>query len=321
MIGFVGLSLAVLLALSLLSYSPLDASFNVSAPPPGSGPARNWIGPVGAHTADLFFQLAGYGAFLFPIGMFLVAMRWFRSQLMEAPTAKLIGWSLLLLSLSAEMTLIHMPDVRGALPAGGLLGKLLAHGLRAAFGLIGANLVSIATVLTALFLATSFSFRASAAWMRKPMAGEGFIGQWMARVKAWREERESVRLRKQVEDIKIAGRRPVAQQRVSTKEIEENEEEDAAIDHKPAQGERGPHVIQFHDPAPPPSNKKSAPEPKVSHGKTNFKLPPLSLLHTAERGEKMDESELKECARAIEQKCAEFEVGGHITQINPRPAG
>ena len=31
MIGFVGLSLAVLLALSLLSYSPLDASFNVSA--------------------------------------------------------------------------------------------------------------------------------------------------------------------------------------------------------------------------------------------------------------------------------------------------
>ena len=128
MIGFVGLSLAVLLALSLLSYSPLDASFNVSAAPPGSGPARNWIGPVGAHTADLFFQLAGYGAFLFPIGMFLVAMRWFRSQLLVAPTAKLIGWGLLLLSLSAEMTLVHMPDVRGALPAGGLLGKLLAQG-------------------------------------------------------------------------------------------------------------------------------------------------------------------------------------------------
>ncbi len=319
MIGFVGLSLAVLLALSLLSYSPLDASFNVSAAPPGSGPARNWIGPVGAHTADLFFQLAGYSAFLIPIGMFLVAMRWFRSQLMEAPTEKLIGWSLLLLSLSAEMTLIHMPDVRGALPAGGLLGKLLAQGLRAAFGVVGANLVSIATLLTALFLATSFSLRASAAWMKKPMAGEGFIGQWMARVRAWREERESVRLRKQVEDIKIAGRRPVAQQRVSTKEIEEDQEEDAAIDHKPAQGERGPHVIQFHDPAPPPTPKKSAPEPKISHGKTNFKLPPLSLLHTAERGEKMDESELKECARAIEQKCAEFEVGGHITQINPGP--
>jgi S-DNA-T family DNA segregation ATPase FtsK/SpoIIIE len=318
MIGFVGLSLAVLLALSLLSYSPHDPSFNVAAAPPGSGPARNWIGPVGAHSADLFFQLAGYSAFLFPIGMFLVAMRWFRSQLMEAPTAKLIGWGLLLLSFSAELTLVHVPDVRGALPAGGLLGKLLAQGLRAALNPVGANLVSIATLLTALFLTTSFSFTSALAWMKKPMASEGVIGQWMARVKEWREERESARLRKQVEDTKIAGRRPVIQQRVSTKEIEEDEEEDS-LDDVPAQGERGPHVIQFHDPAPPPSPRKNIPEPKISHGKTNFKLPSPSLLRTADRGEKMDEAELKECARAIEQKCSEFEVGGHITQINPGP--
>jgi DNA segregation ATPase FtsK/SpoIIIE, S-DNA-T family len=322
MIGFVGLSVAVLLALSLLSYSPLDASFNVSAPPPGSGPARNWIGPVGAHTADLFFQVAGYGAFLFPIGMFLVAMRWFRSQVMEAPTAKLVGWGLLVLSISAEMTLIHMPEVRGALPPGGLIGKLLAEGLRAALNPVGANLVSIATLLTALFLSTSFSLHAAASWMKKPMATDGLIGQWMARVRAWREERESARLRKQVEDIKIAGRRPVAQQRVSTKEVEEDEDEHEpaeSIGDKPAQGERGPHVIQFHDPTPPPPPRKTAAEPKISHGKTNFKLPPTNLLHTADRGEKMDESELKECARAIEQKCSEFEVGGHITQINPGP--
>jgi S-DNA-T family DNA segregation ATPase FtsK/SpoIIIE len=319
MIGFVGLSLAVLLALSLLSYSPLDASFNVSAPPPGSAPARNWIGPVGAHTADLFFQFAGYGAFLFPIGMFLVAMRWFRSQLLEAPTTKLVGWGLMLMAVSAEVTLIHMPEVRGALPAGGLVGKLLAQGLRAALNPVGANLVSIATLLTALFMATSFSFRTAAQWMKKPLAAEGLVGQWFARVQAWREERESKRLRKQVEDIKIAGRKPVAQQRVSTKEVEEDEEEQVeAIDNRPAQGERGPHVIQFHDPTPPPPSKKAA-EPKISRGKTNFKLPPLSLLRTAERGEKMDESELKECARAIEQKCSEFEVGGHITQINPGP--
>ena len=65
LIGFVGLSLAVLLTLSLLSYSPHDASFNVSAPAPGAGPARNWIGPVGAHMADLLFQFCGFAAFLF----------------------------------------------------------------------------------------------------------------------------------------------------------------------------------------------------------------------------------------------------------------
>ncbi|MGA8981181.1 MAG: DNA translocase FtsK, partial [Candidatus Acidiferrales bacterium] len=54
-------------------------------------------------------------------------------------------------------------------------------------------------------------------------------------------------------------------------------------------------------------------------GKTNYRLPPPSLLSGAERGEKMDETELKERARAIEQKCMEFDIGGHITQINPGP--
>ena len=137
MIGFVGLSLAVLLALSLLSYSPHDASFNVSAPS-AAGRARNWIGPVGAHTADLFFQFCGFSAFLFPVGMFVLAMRWFRSQELEAPAAKVIGGILLLVSLSAELTLMHMPGVRGALPAGGLLGTLAAEGLRAAFNPLGA---------------------------------------------------------------------------------------------------------------------------------------------------------------------------------------
>ena len=48
LIGFLGMTLAVLMALALLSYSPHDASFNVSAQPPdGDHPARNWIGPVG----------------------------------------------------------------------------------------------------------------------------------------------------------------------------------------------------------------------------------------------------------------------------------
>ena len=130
MIGFVGLSLAVLLALSLLSYSPHDASFNVAERAPASRPAYNWIGPVGAHISDLFFQFCGFSAFLFPVAMILVALRWFRSQLLEAPVAKLIGSAMVLSSLSAGMVLLHFPDVRGAVPSGGLLGTVLAGHVR-----------------------------------------------------------------------------------------------------------------------------------------------------------------------------------------------
>jgi S-DNA-T family DNA segregation ATPase FtsK/SpoIIIE len=321
LVGFVGLSLAVLLALCLLSYSPHDASFNVSAAPPASGPARNWIGPVGAHMADLLFQFCGFAAFLFPVGMFLVAMRWFRSQFVEAPIANLVGAGMLVASLSAELTLVHMSEVRGALPAGGLLGTVLAHGLRAAFNPLGANLVSLATLLTALFLTTNFSLRAAVGWLKQPMADDGTIGKLIARVKDWRAEREAELLRKRVEEIKIAGRPPVTQQRVSTREAvaeedAEDEEEDAPTDSR-----RGPAVIKFHETEPMNTSpsRKSGSEPKIARGRTNFKLPSPGLLQMAERGQKMDETELKDCARAIEQKCSEFDVAGHITQINPGP--
>ncbi len=80
-----------MLALSLLSYSPQDPSFNVSASALASGPARNWIGPVGAHIADLFFQLCRLLRVSVPVGMFVVAMRWFRSHLIASPVAKLVG--------------------------------------------------------------------------------------------------------------------------------------------------------------------------------------------------------------------------------------
>jgi len=317
LIGFVGLSLAILLALSLLSYSPQDASFNVSAAPPGSGPARNWIGPFGAYLADFCFQLAGYAAFLFPIGMFLVAMRWFRSQSVEAPLAKFIGGVLLLAFSAAELTLIHMPEVRGALPPGGLAGRALAEGLRAAFNPLGANIVSVASLLAALFLTTSFSFRAAAEWAKKPMAGDGVIGRWIDRAKRWREAREAMRLRRKVEEIKIAGRPPVPQQRISAKEQPEEETRSAEA----ARPVSGPSsvVIEFHEAAAPVASKRSLCDPKIARGKTSFRLPSPTLLRNAERGEKMDESELKDYARAIEQKCGEFEVGGHVTQINPGP--
>jgi len=323
LIGFVGLSLAILLALSLLSYSPHDASFNVSAPPPGSGPARNWIGPVGAHMADIFFQCCGFAAFLFPVGMILVALRWFRSQVLDAPVTKLFGATMLLLAACAELALIHMPEVRGALPAGGLLGTLMAQGLRAAFNPLGANLVAFAMFFAAVLLTTSFSFTAAAGWMKRPMAEDAIFGKLVARLRDWHEAREADRLRKKVEEIKIAGRPPVTPQRLSMREAVATEEKEEELrDERPTESSREAAVIQFRDEdrdSPTPKAKKTGLDPKITRGKTNFRLPSPSLLQFAERGQKLDESELKECARAIEQKCAEFDVAGHVTQINPGP--
>ena len=154
LVGFLGMTLAVLAALALLSYSPHDTSFNVSAAAVGDHPARNWIGPFGAYTADLIFQGFGYPAFLLPMGLFALAWRWFRSQAFESAIVSLIGYGLMVLALPALLTLWKVPDVRGAIPPGGLIGTLATSGLHELFGAIGAHVVAVALFVTALFLTT-----------------------------------------------------------------------------------------------------------------------------------------------------------------------
>ena len=67
LIGFIGMTIAILTALALISYSPHDPSFNVSADSPDVHAARNWIGLVGAYGADLFFQGFGYAFMFIPV--------------------------------------------------------------------------------------------------------------------------------------------------------------------------------------------------------------------------------------------------------------
>ncbi|MGB6483425.1 MAG: DNA translocase FtsK [Candidatus Acidiferrales bacterium] len=323
LVGFIGATLGVLLALSLLSYSPQDASFNVSAPPPIGGPTHNWIGPVGAHVADLFFQGLGYAAFLLPIGLFMLAVPWFRSKKMTAPVAKVIGATLFFFALPAEFALLGLPEVRGALPPGGMLGELVAQTLRAGFNSIGAHVVSIACIFTGLFLTTQFTFAGTANWMSGPLGKDGFLGKriyaLIDRVKDWREARDSEKLRRRVGEIKIAGRPAVVTQLKSSKATAVKGEQEE-IEEPETESRRAAPTIAFSERADAETApRRTGSEPKIAKGKTAYRLPSPGLLRPSERGERMTEAELKEYARAIEQKCGEFDVAGHVTQINPGP--
>ena len=327
--GFLGLTMGLLVALSLLSYNPHDASLNVSSFDEQSRHATNWIGPVGAHGADLLFQGLGYAAFLLPAGIFALGTRWFRSRAVDSPTAKLVGWGLFVLGLPALVTLWHFPEVRGAAPPGGLLGSVLAASLIGAFNGVGAQLVTVAAVLVALFLTTQFSFLGAQEWAKGPLSKINFVPALMERYNAWREAREQTRLRKRVEEIKISGRPAVASQvreavnKMFAKAAVEEEEETPPVEEvedKPSR--RAPVILRFKEKGqreeePKPPAKSSG--PKISSGPSSFRLPCSSLLHSAERSERMQEEDLKQCARAIEAKLKEFDVGGVITQINPGP--
>jgi len=325
LIGFLGITLAILMALALLSYSPRDVSLNVSAQAPQAHAARNWVGPVGAYTADLMFQVLGYAAFLLPMGTLALGVRWFRSQPLDSAVGSLIGYTLLILSLPALLSLWRIPDVREAIPPGGFVGGLMASGLEHAFNSVGAHVVALASLFAALFLTTPFSFTGTHALVRGPVKKLDPIGRLKARWSAWQQKREQERMRKRVEANKLSGRQPVPTQTMGSKErkaaaeaaeaAEEErskaaEEDDTAV----ARPVFMPEIAEA-----PAAAKKSSAEPKIARGAAGFRLPSPSLLRAAERSEKISEDELKECARAIEEKCREFDVGGHVTQINPGP--
>jgi S-DNA-T family DNA segregation ATPase FtsK/SpoIIIE len=322
LIGFLGITLAVLLALALLSYSPHDASFNVSAQTPEVHPARNWIGPAGAYSADLLFQILGYAAFVLPMGIFALGLRWFRSRPLDSALAGLMGYALWILSLPALLSLWRIPEVRDAIPPGGMLGGLIASWLEHAFNSVGAHVVALAALFAALFLTTPFSFMGTHALLRGPVKKLDPIGRLKARWSAWREKREQERLRLRVESNKLSGRPAVPAQTLGVKErkIAAERAEDAAERAEDEEAAIAKNVLVLPEiSTPAPASKKSAGEPKIARGVTGFRLPSTTLLRPAERSEKIPEDELKECARAIEEKCREFDVGGRVTQINPGP--
>jgi DNA segregation ATPase FtsK/SpoIIIE, S-DNA-T family len=344
LIGFVCIVVAVLLGLALISYSPHDPAFNVSAASAGENPVRNWIGPVGSYMADLSFQIFGFAAFLLPVAIGILGYRWLRSRAVDSQWATLAGYGLLLLSLPSLLSMIRFPDVRGAIPAGGLLGGAVSHGLQSGFNFWGAILVAVALLIVALFLTTSFSFSGAHAWASSSkgplgkMEKLGILQRARARWEDWRDAREEARMRREVEERKIAGRKPVAPQIVGRPEKAESAETPKTIhleeigdifkgkkaaaqeaeDEKGSArdtGHRAPVVLL----GPEKLEKTKRADPKIGKTTTNYRLPSVQLLREGEGGHKLDEDELKYRARAIEEKCHEFGVEGRVTQINPGP--
>jgi S-DNA-T family DNA segregation ATPase FtsK/SpoIIIE len=337
---------AALMAIALISYSPHDVALNVSGPNVEGALARNWIGPVGAYGADLLFQVLGFAAFLLPVALAVLGWRWFRSRAIDSQWATLVGYALLLLSLPSMFSLLHFPDVRGTVPAGGLLGSLISSGLLTSLNR-GAYLVDFALLVVAVFMTTRFSFSGAHAWAsssKGPMGAVeklGILQKAQARWHAWRDAREDDRMRRRLQETRISGRKPVNQ--ATGKVIEDDgvpPEPDQTIhledptdvfgrarskkekDEPEEPRERDPHKAPIFVMDREKTEKvpaKKAAEPKIAKGSTNYRLPSVSLLREGERSQKLDEDELKIRARAIEDKCLEFDVQGRVTQINPGP--
>jgi S-DNA-T family DNA segregation ATPase FtsK/SpoIIIE len=145
-LSIVLVAFAVLAFLCLVSYSPMDASFNTAS----TLKTQNWIGPLGAYFADILFQLIGLSAYFFPALVAVVAWRVFHSESLRPPAGRTIGFLLFLISTSG---LMHMFGWQSGL-SGAFFFKYTANLIYRA----GAGILLFAALLASVILLTNLTF-------------------------------------------------------------------------------------------------------------------------------------------------------------------
>src|SRR6516162_10036305 len=204
LIGFLVLIFAALLVLALVSYSPLDPSLNTAATPPASHPTQNWIGMFGALISDLMLQVLGIAAFLVPLYLVAYALRWFRSRPISAPYIESFGALALLVFASGLFGLLPWEfRIKGAIPAEGLLGRIVADAMIHYLNVVGAYLFCIAMIAVALYLSTAFSFGALQVWSQTRFS---FAYAALDRFADWRAERERKKAARELEKKRASAR-------------------------------------------------------------------------------------------------------------------
>ncbi|MEK6300003.1 MAG: DNA translocase FtsK [Acidobacteriota bacterium] len=155
---------SVLLLLSLVTYDPLDPSWNSVGP---QQEPKNLIGAFGAHLSDFFLNWFGLASFLIPILVTVIAARAFFSGTIRV--RKVAGAMLLLAAFSGFISLFPQISI-GPLTRsnnGGAVGHLIEAALAGSMSAVGAAIVlTVASVVT-LVLTMEISLAAVAGWVRR----------------------------------------------------------------------------------------------------------------------------------------------------------
>jgi DNA segregation ATPase FtsK/SpoIIIE, S-DNA-T family len=338
-LGVVVFAAALIWLIALVTSDPSDPTwfFNAGA----GGPPTNFIGRVGAFLAELSFQLFGYAAYLVPLVLGVAGWNLFWCRRIDAIYTKLVGAALLFGCVSALLTLA-LGNIGLSNGAGGYLGIVLASRLADSLNRTGSIIVILTLLLASLILATQFSFGrffsatvglVVGAWSRA-------LGRMRDRVEARRREKQRQEIvkkhtAKNPEDVKAAQAKAAVVERPAAASKPPAEPTRPAPAPAPAPARPwppeakvdGPGATPIAAPAPiarraekaaarPPDFEARTPIEKRRDG---FTLPPLTLLDAPKNEQKIDERELMDSARLLEEKCHEFAVAGSVVQIHPGP--
>jgi len=303
----------------------------------------NFAGRIGAFLAELSFQILGYSAYLIPVVLIVLGWHYFWCKTMDAQYTKLVGAGLLFSCTSSFLFLTFQAPGPGAkqFRAGGYLGELLGGWLSEYLNTTGSVILILTLLFLAVVLSTQFSFGRLFG-----VIGGMLKDRWavaLGSLNAWREERRRDKQRQEVlkkhldkapteakEKIAAAAkiRKEPAPKPAPTPDPDAlKQSRTAAMVNAAAAALKA----ASSKPTPPPAIKRPAPpvetplplsdsdKSPVERKKGTYTMPPLALLDAPKAQQKIDERELMEGARLLEEKCREFSVEGTVVQIHPGP--
>jgi S-DNA-T family DNA segregation ATPase FtsK/SpoIIIE len=335
---FLGVALyaaALLWLIALASHNPADPVWFFHA---GSQAApENFAGRVGAFLAELSFQLWGYASYLIPATLAVIGWQYFWCRALDALYTKAFGGALLFTSVASFLSLASSqgdPPARG-FRAGGYIGDWLAGLLAEYLNRTGSIIFVLTLLFLAVILATQFSFGRLFASLFGSLRAAG--ARALAASRDRREERRRERQRQDVIKKHLdkgspaarAAERATAPKPARIAAPADSPEEvprpaAAAAQDRPApQRPARTPAIRKAPVTPAPPLPLADPEPMAKapaeRRRGEYALPPLTLLDSPKGERKIDERELMENARLLEEKCREFSVEGTVVQIHPGP--
>jgi len=318
---------ALIWLIALATYDPNDPVWFFST---GTHEVpANFAGRVGAFLGELSFQVLGYASYLIPAMIAVAGWHYFWCRAIDAVYTKVTGALMLFACGSAflGLTLGRVDFGPRAFRAGGYLGEWIGGFMADYLSRTGSVIVVLALMVAAVILATQFSFGRLFGALFAALQGMG--GRGVEAFQLWREERRKARQRRDV--LVKYGKKDTATEAKGEKKtvkIERPAEAQAQRDRAAARAaeddeppvSRTPPVVQKKAARAPVSASLPLPEPeRVERRLGAYTLPPVSLLDPPKAECKIDERELMDSARLLEEKCREFSVEGSVVQIHPGP--
>ncbi|MDH5639474.1 MAG: DNA translocase FtsK 4TM domain-containing protein, partial [Nitrospinota bacterium] len=349
-VGVIFIACAVMAAISLMTYDPVDPSINSYLT--HVQPVHNKAGIIGAGIADTLIQSFGASAWILTLGSLYLGITLCFKPKVGGMSIFTAGLALMVAMVSAGLGLRAPVDpIFGNIASGGAMGTILSGIMLKWFSVHGSWVIVVTICVMAFMIITqisfaAFTFRLLGAGVKikeTGVAGGGVAWQWLTitfeRLQRWFFRLPEDLGQDQEPEVEVFDEDSMA---AMAKEIDQVEEEEQQED--PFGEEHNdlliidPQLVEddsFPDeapPLPPPSAPRAKRKPvgkaeEFLQETLGFKgdgveygFPALSLLDATQNTVvKQTREELVKRTMILERKLLDFGIEGRVTQVLPGP--